>query len=636
MALSLKQFVQQLEDSGIISGDTLKDFIPPKASPKDVEELARELIRQKKLTKYQAEEVHRGRAKSLVLGNYVLSEKIGAGGMGLVFKAEHRRMHRTVAIKLLPPHMTKDVAAIARFEREVTAAAKLRHPNIVAADDADCANGVHFLVMEMVEGSDLSALVKKNGPFSVEKSVNYVLQAAKGLEFAHHEGVVHRDIKPANLLLDKKGVVKILDMGLARLNGNVDTPKQAELTSTGMLMGTVDYMAPEQALNTKMADARADIYALGCSLYYLLTGKATYDGDSLMAKLLAHRDQTIPSLSAVRSEVPEQVEAVFKKMVAKTVQDRYQTMTEVIVELERCMVSSPTSVSIQQPATTAFEDGTFNFPKKPHEKRSMLAKPPQKSAPGKSGSGKHRFALIGAAFVGIAILGGIIVSLQTKDGTLIVEVDQPDANVQVLDADCNNSIEMKFRLLPSGKFSIGVHEVTQSQYESVMGANPSYFKGANNPVEHLTWDDAVAFCAKLSSLPAEVAAGRVYRLPTEAEWEYACRAGTTMAYSFGDDEKDLGKYAWFSDNSGGTTHGVGEKLPNGWGLYDMHGNVWEWCSDADDSHRVRRGGSWNNVVAHCRAAYRDRRDPTYRISDLGFRLALSFPSGQSPEAEQDK
>ncbi|MCX7392383.1 MAG: protein kinase, partial [Planctomycetia bacterium] len=154
MALSLKQFVQQLEDSGILAGDTLKDFIPPKASPKDVSELARELIRQKKLTKYQAEEVHRGRAKSLVLGNYVLSEKIGAGGMGLVFKAEHRRMHRTVAIKLLPPHMTKDAAAIARFEREVTAAAKLRHSNIVAADDADCANGVHFLVMEMVEGND--------------------------------------------------------------------------------------------------------------------------------------------------------------------------------------------------------------------------------------------------------------------------------------------------------------------------------------------------------------------------------------------------------------------------------------------------------------------------------------------------
>ena len=202
-----------------------------------------------------------------------------------------------------------------------------------------------------------------------------------------------------------------------------------------------------------------------------------------------------------------------------------------------------------------------------------------------------------------------------------------------------NTIGMSFKRLPigpSGGFSIGVHEVTQSQYESRMGANPSSFKGANNPVENVSWDDAVAFCAKLSALPAEVAAGRVYRLPTEAESEYACRAGTTTGYSFGDDEKDLGEYAWFSDNSGNTTHGVGEKLPNGWGLYDMHGNVWEWCSDAEGSFRVIRGGCWYFEAAFCRSAYRNGSDPTDRSSGMGFRLALSSPSGKSPEAAQDK
>jgi serine/threonine protein kinase len=425
MPVPLEKFVQQLEDSGILAGDAIKDFIPPKASPKDATELARELVRQKKLTEFQAEEVSKGKGKSLVLGNYVLMEKIGAGGMGQVFKARHRRMDRFVAVKLLPTAMTKDKAAIARFEREVKAAAKLRHPNIVAADDADCANGVHFLVMEMVEGQDLSALVKKNGPLSIEKAVDYVLQAAKGLEFAHKKGVVHRDIKPANLLLDNEGVVKILDMGLARLNGDDDRSPQADLTNTGTIMGTVDYMAPEQALDTKTADARADIYALGCSLYYLLTGKATYEGETLMAKLLAHREQPIPALRTIRPEVPEQLDVVFRKLVAKRVEDRYQSMTEVTADLEQCTSGPTTVVSFQQSATTALDERTLVFPNQLLGEPTIQAKPLPKVAPGKTGNGKNKLVLIGAAFLGLAILAGIFVSLRTKDGKTR-EIDVPN------------------------------------------------------------------------------------------------------------------------------------------------------------------------------------------------------------------
>ena len=170
-----------------------------------------------------------------------------------------------------------------------------------------------------------------------------------------------------------------------------------------------------------------------------------------------------------------------------------------------------------------------------------------------------------------------------------------------------------------------------------MGENPSKFKGANNPVEMVSWDDAVAFCVKLSALRAEVAAGHVYRLPTEKEWEYACRAGTTTEYSFGDDAKDLDDYAWFDDNSDGTSHAVGEKLPNGWGLYDMHGNVWEWCEDLVGSFRGLRGGSWLDGATLCRSASRGTVVPAYRSNgNGGFRLALSSPSGKSPEAGQDK
>ena len=204
----------------------------------------------------------------------------------------------------------------------------------------------------------------------------------------------------------------------------------------------------------------------------------------------------------------------------------------------------------------------------------------------------------------------------------------------------------------ASSFSLGVHEVTQSQYESVMGENPSRFKGANNPVERVSWDDAVAFCAKLSALQAEQVAGRVYRLPMYAEWEYACRAGTTTVYNFGDDATNLDKYAWFYDNSGSTSHAVGEKLPNGWGLFDMHGNVSEWCSDeivgmsewwsdASDepvggSRRVYRGGSRGCAAVFCSSAASCYGVPSYRDDQVGFRVALSSPSVQSPEADQSK
>ena len=188
-------------------------------------------------------------------------------------------------------------------------------------------------------------------------------------------------------------------------------------------------------------------------------------------------------------------------------------------------------------------------------------------------------------------------------------------------------------------FELGIYEVTQEQYEKVMGTNPSNFKGRQNPVENVSWDDAVEFCRKLSALPAEKSAGYVYRLPTEAEWEYACRAGTKTDYSFGNSDAELGDYGWYDENSGKTTHPVGGKKPNAWGLYDMHGNVREWCQDwygdypsgsvtdptgaASGSIRVNRGGSWNYYSANCRSARRSRNTPDNRNYYLGFRVLRS-------------
>ncbi|HWA98695.1 MAG TPA: protein kinase, partial [Pirellulales bacterium] len=437
--------------SGIIDPGKLSAFIPPKAQPKSADELARELIRQNHLTKFQAQQVVAGKAKALILGNYTIIDKIGAGGMGQVYKAEHRRMKRLVAIKMLPSAMVKDAAALARFQREVEAAAKLRHPNIVAADDADESAGVHFLVMEYVDGRDLSATVKSDGPLSVAKAIDYILQAARGLVFAHGKGVVHRDIKPANLLVDAEGTVKILDMGLAR----IDQPggESSELTGTGAVMGTVDYMAPEQALNTKHADHRADIYSIGISLYYLLAGKCAYGGDTVMEKLLAHREEPIPSLQAVQPNVPDALEAIYTKLVAKKIADRYQSMAEVVKDLEACQASLSTLASSAPlawktppvdagPSDLSIMMGNQNLrsidmpeivitPAK-KTKPAKAAATAKASATGTGSSGakgppwKNKMMLLGAGGAAFfALLLGVIVVIRNPKGEVVARLEAP-------------------------------------------------------------------------------------------------------------------------------------------------------------------------------------------------------------------
>lgn len=254
------------------------------------------------------------------LGEYTILERIGAGGGGAVFKAVHRRMERTVVLKLLPRSTPESVA---RFQTEVKAAAKLVQPNIVTAYDAGEQDGVSFLVMEFTEGTDLHRHVQEHGPLPVDKAVNYVLQAAKGLDFAHGQGIVHRDVKPANLLLTCDGTVKILDMGLA----------QVRASQQPQAVGTPDFMAPELALDPSKADARSDIYALGCTLWYLLTAKPLFEASTVIQKILAHREQPVPSLRKARPEVTDALDAFFRRMVAKRPEHRFGSMEELITAL---------------------------------------------------------------------------------------------------------------------------------------------------------------------------------------------------------------------------------------------------------------------------------------------------------------
>jgi serine/threonine protein kinase len=212
----------------------------------------------------------------------------------------------------------------------------------VQARDAGQARDVHYLVMEYVRGNDLQQIVQREGPLAVGQAVNCILQAAQGLAHAHKQRVIHRDIKPANLLLNNEGLVKILDMGLARINNPLGDSEGTRpgLTLPGSIMGTVDFMAPEQAADTSKADARSDIYSLGCTLFYVLTGHPAYDGSTAMVKLIAHRESPIPSLCEIRDDVSGELNAAFQKMVAKRPEDRFQSMLEVITALEPCRTES--------------------------------------------------------------------------------------------------------------------------------------------------------------------------------------------------------------------------------------------------------------------------------------------------------
>jgi serine/threonine protein kinase len=302
---------------------------------------------------------------------YRIIRKLGAGGMGSVYLAQHRVMDRPVALKVIRGDLLGKPALVERFRREVKSAAHLAlHPNIVAAYDAEQAGDSHFLVMEFVDGVNLGDLVKSQGPLSVEAACDAIKQAAEGLEHAHERGMVHRDIKPQNLMRTSDGQIKILDFGLARLASEVlpdlaaaaeeEAPQFAHsmvpgsvtrVTLTDMVLGSADYIAPEQALDPRSADNRADTYSLGCTFYHLLSGEPPFPDGNLTQKLVAHASRTPRSLPEIRPDVPATVVQIVDRMIAKDRESRFQRAAEVADALARVELEERYREAFSRPET---------------------------------------------------------------------------------------------------------------------------------------------------------------------------------------------------------------------------------------------------------------------------------------------
>ncbi|MFN4260748.1 MAG: protein kinase domain-containing protein [Gemmataceae bacterium] len=328
-------FVELLRKSGVLDETTLTEYLTKlrrSSFPTEVKALASALVRDGLLTHFQARQLLIGKWMGFTLGKYRVLEHLGDGGMGKVYLCEHLVMRRLVAVKVLPSRQLEQPGALERFHREARAVGALDHPNIVHAYDVDCVDRMHYLVMEFVDGSSLHDIVSKHGPLSPLRAAHYIRQAAQGLQHAHLAGWVHRDIKPGNILLDRQGVIKILDMGLARMFDDANDAITKNFDDNAVL-GTADYLAPEQAVNSSDVDIRADIYSLGATFYFLLCGKAPFEEGKVAQKLLWHQMKPPTPLRDRNPQVPEGLAAIVDKMMAKDKTQRYQTPAEVVAAL---------------------------------------------------------------------------------------------------------------------------------------------------------------------------------------------------------------------------------------------------------------------------------------------------------------
>ena len=367
---------------------------------------------------------------------YQVLELIGKGGMGLVFKAEHKLMNRTAALKVINPKLISDEEAVRRFRREVQAAARLAHPNIVAAYDAEQAGDVHFLVIEYVDGINLSEVIAQTGALEISKACDYVKQVADGLQHAHAKGMVHRDIKPHNLMVNSEGQIKVLDFGLATFAMSAsevanassnNSDKLSHVTTSGTMMGTPDFISPEQAGDCRAADIRSDIYSLGCTFYYLLTGRPPFNAGTAIERVKAHANVEPKPIDEIRSDIPPELAAIVRRMMAKDPSSRFSTPSEVADALVPFTTGGQRTQ--EQPPSVTPQPRTSGNRWVPRTKR-----------------------LVAAAFAGGLAVAAAIFFIQLQKTTIRFEVNDPNLSVSFgQDSITVKDADRQFTVIPGAK-----------------------------------------------------------------------------------------------------------------------------------------------------------------------------------------
>jgi len=683
----------QLRHSGLLSAQQLQElgmWIVQRRP--DVKDLAAELERRGWLTSFQIREIAKGRGRELLLGPYVLLDLLGEGGMGRVYKAQHQRLGRFCAIKVIRRERLTHPAIEERFRKEIEALGRMQHPNVVQVFNADQSGDVIYYEMEWIDGTDLTRLVRQRGPLPIPQACNYIRQAALGLQHAHELGLVHRDIKPSNILVSRDGrQVKLVDMGLARiLDDKMATTEEGKrITREGIVLGTPDFLAPEQARNPMAVDIRADIYSLGGTLYYLLTARVPYEGANPTEKMLKHCTDPPPPLLPYRPDAPPQLEQIIHWCMAKRPEQRPQTPIQLAVALQPFSLVEESGTGVtpsgHAAARPVITPAAIPLPAPPPQepRSSQIFRLPEEVTRSRRRLPRSSFPWGIWAFIALLLLSfGLLVPWLNR-------LISPPAQKQDAPEAFTNTLGMRLVRLEAGEFLMGspehekgrrsdegprhrvrisraflmaATEVSNGQFQQFMGFTPSQASKAASrslllPVESVTWWEAVEFCRKLTEKEQTepwARRGWGYRLPTEAEWEYAARAGAETPFAFGQllEFGRRGIYKPAEDDHYGVGGNparaptfpveIGKRQENGFGLQDMHGNVAEWCEDwysssypitgelrldptgpPDGERRVIRGGSFALPASACRSAARSSLRPDERRADVGFRVVYA-------------